>query len=168
MNNLNLSSNNEKQDGGFYNQHSATPSPAPPPAYNAPPPSMPPLAQAVALYAYRGEEASDLDIQPNDHITVTEYMNAEWWKGRSSRTGQEGIFPRSYVRVENNVPPQQEYGQSSNYGNMPLDVSGAGNGQGRVPGKGSEMGKKFGKKLGNAAIFGAGATLGGDLINSIL
>lgn len=28
-------------------------------------------------------------------------------------------------------------------------------------------GKKFGKKLGNAAIFGAGATLGGDLVNSI-
>lgn len=28
--------------------------------------------------------------------------------------------------------------------------------------------KKFGSKLGNAAIFGAGATLGGDLVNSIL
>lgn len=27
------------------------------------------------------------------------------------------------------------------------------------PGKGQEMGKKFGKKLGNAAIFGAGATM---------
>ncbi|KAI6717174.1 hypothetical protein JHW43_000349 [Diplocarpon mali] len=33
--------------------------------------------------------------------------------------------------------------------------------------KGSEMGKKFGKKLGNAAIFGAGATIGGNLVNSI-
>jgi LAS seventeen-binding protein 1/2 len=35
------------------------------------------------------------------------------------------------------------------------------------PGRGSEMGKKFGKKLGNAAIFGAGATMGGDLVNKI-
>jgi hypothetical protein len=34
-------------------------------------------------------------------------------------------------------------------------------------GKGAEMGKKFGKKLGNAAIFGAGATIGSDLVNSI-
>lgn len=34
-------------------------------------------------------------------------------------------------------------------------------------GKGTEMGKKFGKKLGNAAIFGAGATLGGNIVNSI-
>jgi len=34
-------------------------------------------------------------------------------------------------------------------------------------GKVGEMGKKFGKKLGNAAIFGAGATMGADLVNSI-
>jgi hypothetical protein len=34
-------------------------------------------------------------------------------------------------------------------------------------GKGTEMGKKFGKKLGNAAIFGAGATIGGNIVNSI-
>ncbi|CAL9727540.1 [PSI+] inducibility protein 3 [Monosporozyma unispora] len=32
---------------------------------------------------------------------------------------------------------------------------------------GSSQMKKFGSKLGNAAIFGAGATLGSDLVNSI-
>jgi hypothetical protein len=31
----------------------------------------------------------------------------------------------------------------------------------------NEYGKKFGKKLGNAAIFGAGATIGGNIVNSI-
>lgn len=92
-------------------------------------------------------------------------MNAEWWKGRSSRTGQEGIFPRSYVRVVEDRMAQQS--ASNNYGNMPLEVSGAGNGTGKIPGKGEEMGKKFGKKLGNAAIFGAGATIGGNIVNSI-
>lgn len=94
-------------------------------------------------------------------------MNAEWWKGKNERTGQEGIFPRSYVRVEEKAissPPPP-----NNYGNMPLDVS---NGvQGPVdpkqPGKGGEMGKKFGKKLGNAAVFGAGATIGSNIVNSI-
>jgi hypothetical protein len=30
-----------------------------------------------------------------------------------------------------------------------------------------EHGKKFGKKLGNAAIFGAGATIGSNIVNSI-
>ncbi|KAK4970450.1 protein that induces appearance of [PIN+] prion when overproduced, partial [Elasticomyces elasticus] len=64
------------------------------------------------------------------------------------------------------VPVQQNSG-GGGYGNVPLEVSGAGNGDGRVPTKGQEMGKKFGKKLGNAAIFGAGATIGGNIVNSI-
>ncbi|KAF4555906.1 SH3 domain-containing protein 4 [Elsinoe fawcettii] len=159
----------EKQPS--YNEKTSyNPSPAPspaPPAYNAPP-SLPPLCTAHALYAYKGEDAGDLDLAPNDQVEVTEYMNAEWWKGRSVRTGQTGIFPRSYVRVEEKSMPQapaQNLG--NNYGNMPLEQSGMGNGTGQVPGKGEEMGKKFGKKLGNAAIFGAGATIGGNIVNAI-
>lgn len=110
-------------------------------------------------------------------------MNAEWWKGRSDRTGQEGIFPRSYVKVEEKAPPAANLG--NNYGNEPLAVSGKfsrysipyvtqaksspgmGNGEEKAPSKIEENGKKFGKKLGNATIFGAGATLGGNLVNSI-
>lgn len=42
-----------------------------------------------------------------------------------------------------------------------------GDGTGRVPSKTQEQGKKFGKKLGNAAIFGAGATIGSNIVNSI-
>jgi len=140
----------------------------PPPSYSSPPPAAnwPPLCQATALYAYTSTDAGDLNLQPNDHVTVTEYMNAEWWKGRSSRTGQEGIFPRSYVKVveDKGAAPVNT---GNNYGNMPLETSQMGNGDGNVPGKGQEMGKKFGKKLGNAAIFGAGATIGGNIVNSI-
>lgn len=122
------------------------------------------------MYAYNPTDAGDLALMPNDSVAVTEYMNAEWWKGRNERTQQEGIFPRSYVRVTEDkaAPPP------SNYGNMPLDVA-SGAGQQAQPaaaggiggGKGSEMGKKFGKKLGNAAIFGAGATIGGNIVNSV-
>jgi hypothetical protein len=46
-------------------------------------------------------------------------------------------------------------------------ISGMGNGEGKAPSKIEENGKKFGKKLGNATIFGAGATIGGNLVNSI-
>ena len=144
MANLNVRDQDEKKQPNSFYQPSPAPTPAPPPAYAAPPPSMPPLAQATALYAYNGTDPGDLELQPNDHINVTEYMNAEWWKGRSSRTGQEGIFPRSYVRVIENAPPALA---SNNYGNMPLEVSGQGEGTGKVPGKGEEMGKKFGKKV---------------------
>ena len=44
---------------------SPAPSPAPPPAYGQPPPSMPPLCQATALYPYKGEDEGDLTLQPN-------------------------------------------------------------------------------------------------------
>ena len=104
-------------------------------------------------------------LQPQDRVIITEYMNADWAKGRNERTGQEGIFPRSYVNVieEKNggqggpppLPPVQQK-QGSSYGNMPLDVASS-QSQQQAPsvsgGGGSKMnetGKKFGKKLGNA------------------
>jgi hypothetical protein len=121
-------STNEKQNGSYL-QPATSPQPQqqepPPPAYNSPPPqaNWPPLAQATALYAYTSSDAGDLELQPNDHITVTEYLNAEWWKGRSSRTEQEGIFPRSYVKVEEEKSQSQNNQYSNNYGNAPLEVS---------------------------------------------
>ena len=89
-------------------------------------------------------------------------MNADWAKGRSERTRQEGIFPRSYVTIvdEKNtsqglgmVPPPPTPQQGNNYGNMPLAMSQSGGGGGGQPSKVEENGKKFGKKLGNAGMF---------------
>ena len=105
-------------------------------------------------------------------------MNADWARGRNERTGEEGIFPRSYISVteeRNQLPglpfrpgmPLQQNGSA--YGNMPVDVA-QGNGPAQT-GDGhstmNEHGKKFGKKLGNAAIFGAGASIGSNIVNSI-
>ena len=98
-------------------------------------------------------------------------MNADWAKGRNERTGQEGIFPRSYVNVVDEKgamamqqPPPPP--TASNYGNVPLDVAQSGGsggggiggrfggmgggGQNGQPSKVEQNGKKFGKKLGNA------------------
>ncbi|KXH60724.1 SH3 domain-containing protein [Colletotrichum salicis] len=30
-------------------------------------------------------------------------MNADWWMGRNLRTGQEGIFPKTYVLIEQDM-----------------------------------------------------------------
>ena len=143
---------NEKQ-GSFY---APTPQSAlPPPAYvSSPAPSA--LATASALYEYHPSDAGDLAILPNDRVLITEFMNADWAKGRNERTGMEGIFPRSYVaivdekgalgRFQPPPPPMQ-----SSYGNMPVDVSQTGSSS--APGKESKLnanGKKFGKKMGNA------------------
>ncbi|KAA8623597.1 SH3 domain containing protein [Pyrenophora tritici-repentis] len=119
-------------------------------------------------------DAGDLALMPNDKVVVTEYMNNEWWKGRNERTGMEGIFPASYVRKEEKaVMPAYTPSATpapSNYGNMPLDVASGAQAQQQPAGEPSKMeanGKKFGKKLGNAAIFGAGATIGGKIVNGI-
>jgi hypothetical protein len=75
------------------------------------------------------------------------------WRGRNERTGLEGIFPRSYVKV---LDEKAALSQPTNYGNMPLDVSQSG---GPVAAndprrsKFEEHGKKFGKKMGNAGEY---------------
>jgi LAS seventeen-binding protein 1/2 len=62
-------------------------------------------------------------------------------------------------------------GQShSDYGNMPLTMTQSGSSSQPDPHRPSrleEHGKKFGKKMGNAAIFGAGATIGSKVVNGI-
>jgi len=116
--------------------------------------------------------------------------------GKNLRTGQEGVFPSNYVQRQMNPSPVEYYGnneKASAYpGGYPGLVTQQHQQQGPPPpgpsnpynssippmavaeqptdgkpSKGQEMGKKFGKKLGNAAIFGAGATIGGNIVNSI-
>ncbi|KAL5337301.1 SH3 domain-containing protein [Aspergillus crustosus] len=143
----------------------------PPPEqhYTSPPPAYPQaptvLSVASALYAYAPTDAGDLALQPHDRVQVLEHMNADWWRGRNERTNLEGIFPRSYV----NVLDEKAIASPSAYGNMPLDVSQSGSSStpGKPNSKFEEHGKKFGKKMGNAAIFGAGATIGSNIVNSI-
>lgn len=161
----------------------------------APPPGKPILTHARALYRYAATDARDVSFEKDDRIAVHEYMNADWWMGRNERTGQEGIFPRTYVEAEpaasnggypnekaapygqyaGGAPVQPQYSgyppaptQSNPYNASapPMAVANEQTG-GEGNGKGKEMGKKFGKKLGNAAIFGAGATIGSNIVNSI-
>ena len=144
---------NEKQEGYY----ARPPGPPPPPVYVP----HPTLAWASALYAYNPTDAGDVALLPSDRIAVLEYMNAEWWKGRNERTGQEGIFPRNYVKVidEKNgpMPAVVPAPATTGYGNLPLEVSQGGSNPAdpAKPSKLEEQGKKFGKKLGNATIFGA-------------
>jgi LAS seventeen-binding protein 1/2 len=153
-----------------------------------PPPTKPVIAHAKALYKYTAADDRDLSFDRDDKIAVFEYMNDDWWMGKNQRTGAEGIFPKNYVEIDQAAEkagfyapaqpvyaPQQQaggyppppQGQNPYNSNVPPMAVAEGSGEQSQGGKGSEMGKKFGKKLGNAAIFGAGATLGGNLVNSI-
>ncbi|KAM0355721.1 hypothetical protein ACHAPU_000107 [Fusarium lateritium] len=152
----------------------------------------PTVAHARALYRYGASDGRDLSFEKDDRIAVYEYMNQDWWMGRNERTAQEGIFPRNYVLVDQEtkkpVAPiaQPQYGypaysqgpppqQNPYNAHVPPMAVAEGSGQQQQQGqegdgkdnKVNEYGKKFGKKLGNAAIFGAGATIGGNIVNSI-
>ncbi|TQW01021.1 hypothetical protein V2A60_002038 [Cordyceps javanica] len=171
-----------------------TPAPGVPPRGAS---GRPIIAHARALYHYGASDARDLTFEKDDRIAVYEYMNQDWWMGMNQRTGQEGIFPRNYVLPEQDHkapgpygPPHQQQQQQPQYGypagppqqqnpynaNVPPMAVADGGGQqqqqqqegeGGAGGKAGEMGKKFGKKLGNAAIFGAGASIGSNIVNSI-
>ncbi|KAK5633915.1 hypothetical protein RRF57_009629 [Xylaria bambusicola] len=169
----------------------ALPSRANPPP--PPPPTKPVIARARALYQYRAADDRDLSFERDDQIAVHEYMNDDWWMGRNNRTGAEGIFPKNYVQIDHDekagyyAPAQPVYAspapsgpngayppppQAQNPYNSHVPPMAVAQGSGGQDGQQGESkvgaaGKKFGKKLGNAAIFGAGATLGGNLVNSI-
>ncbi|KAK3901039.1 SH3 domain-containing protein [Staphylotrichum tortipilum] len=158
------------------------------------PPEKPVLTMARALYHYAPSDTRDLALERDDRVAVHEYMNADWWMGRNLRTGAEGIFPRNYVMPEESSEKQQQQPapvvgyQQPQYA-QPVGGGYPGQGQSSTAapfppyqdqqpqqqpqqqeGGGSKMGehgKKFGKKLGNAAIFGAGATIGSNIVNSI-
>ncbi|GAB0138160.1 hypothetical protein EsDP_00006404 [Epichloe bromicola] len=155
----------------------------------------PALAHARALYRYVASDSRDVSFEKDDKIIVHEYMNQDWWMGQNARTQQEGIFPRSYVLVEHEEqksapygaapygqpqygyppagqgPPQQQNPYNSSVPPMAVAEGGQNgqqtDGQQGDGNKVNQYGKKFGKKLGNAAIFGAGATIGGNIVNSI-
>ncbi|KAJ6784625.1 hypothetical protein PWT90_09376 [Aphanocladium album] len=181
---------------GFQNMNLNSTSPAPPTYADTPAPGVPPrgaggkpiIAHARALYRYGASDARDLSFEKDDRIAVYEYMNQDWWMGMNERTGHEGIFPRNYVMPEQQQqdfkapygPPQPQYGypqgppQQQNPYNAnvpPMAVANDGGQQAQggegAGGKAGEYGKKFGKKLGNAAIFGAGASIGSNIVNSI-
>ncbi|KAG4033605.1 hypothetical protein MFRU_004g01090 [Monilinia fructicola] len=161
--------------------------PNPPPRAPTQPPPRPEIGRATALYRYT--EPDDCNFEVGDIIIIFEYMNDDWWMGKNERTGKEGVFPSNYVQKHTNQPTFQPgyYGNekatyspyaaqqqgpappgpSNPYDSSVPPMAVAEQPTDDKPSKGGEMGKKFGKKLGNAAIFGAGATIGGNIVNSI-
>jgi LAS seventeen-binding protein 1/2 len=160
LGNLHISEKHSQNTNGY---PSPRQSPAPPPP--ATPSYAPGVPQAIAtaesIYDFNPTDAGDLALQTRDRIAITEFMNADWAKGRNERTGQEGIFPRSYVNIIDDKggrgtipPPRPVYNNDPGYGNLPLEVGqGGGIGQAQGPSKLEQAGKKFGRKLGNAGEF---------------
>jgi len=84
-------------------------------------------------------------------------MNADWWMGRNLRTGDEGIFPKNYVLVEEGEKRASMGASSAPVGgpsapvnpynsHVPPMAIASGGGERDGVGKVNDNGKKFGKK----------------------
>lgn len=161
-----------------YSKTPVSSAPALPARQNSQPaaPEKPILCKARALYNYAAQDSRDCSFDKDDVIHVFEYMNADWWMGQNSRTGSEGIFPRTYIELVQDGGDEKDTGTWRNekaastaaaagaYPNPP--PPGAGNpyhsnvppmaiaegggshyGQGQA-GEGENQGKEMGKKFG--------------------
>eukprot|EP01104_Vermistella_antarctica_P003973 TRINITY_DN1437_c2_g2_i2.p1 TRINITY_DN1437_c2_g2~~TRINITY_DN1437_c2_g2_i2.p1 ORF type:complete len:1039 (+),score=282.22 TRINITY_DN1437_c2_g2_i2:209-3325(+) len=55
-----------------------------------------PAIYARALYAYKAQSSTELDVSPNDIIKVIQKYENGWWVGESN--GNMGVFPGAYVK----------------------------------------------------------------------
>ncbi|KAG7740567.1 hypothetical protein KL932_002926 [Ogataea haglerorum] len=148
--------------------------PAAPPTYTQSSPSPSPAEYAEALYDYKPQQPEDVELKAGDKITVIDKLSTSWWKG--TVRGKTGMFPANYVRLVGLAPtpaatpqPYQQQPISPMYvpQQQPQEYTPMTVAEQPQGGQHNAMLKKFGSKLGNAAIFGAGATIGSDLVNSI-
>ncbi|XP_048186418.1 vinexin isoform X3 [Perognathus longimembris pacificus] len=75
------------------------------PADEIPKPIKPPTYQvveygeALALYNFKGELEVELSFRKGERICLIRKVNENWYEGRITGTGRQGIFPASYVQV---------------------------------------------------------------------
>jgi hypothetical protein len=87
--------------------------------------------------------------------------------GHGAAAGSGYVPPAQPMYGGNNGYPPPPPGQVNPYNSQAPPMAVAEQGQGSGESKVGGAGKKIGKKLGNAAIFGAGATIGSNIVNSI-
>lgn len=56
---------------------------------------------AVAEYDYEKDEDNEIEFAEGDLITEIEFVDEEWWSGKHSISGDVGLFPASYVSLQN-------------------------------------------------------------------
>lgn len=149
---------------------------------------------AEAVYAYQPQQAEDLQLHVGDKIAVTQKLSASWWRGTCN--GRAGIFPANYVKPLGSQPatqtrsekpsqnafPYQQYQQQQQipvyepvqqqqqvvgYQQQPVQQQQPAQEQPAQQEHHHPHMSGLASRLGSAAIFGAGATVGSNIVNSI-
>lgn len=156
---------------------------APPPSYaSVNEATVPFLARALHDFGnHAGYQPGDLLFSKGTLIRVHKKESHDWWYGQvldeqHQPLGEMGLFPKTYVKVEYNekvVDSKPPLPMRKTGDNMMTNIAhDSGSGvvapqEEKGKNKLEENGTKFGKKLGNAAIFGAGATIGSKIVSGI-
>ncbi|KAI5294739.1 hypothetical protein KEM52_003315 [Ascosphaera acerosa] len=114
---------------------------------------------ASAVYAYVATDAGDLALQPGDRVRVLEQMNND---SPVSGPMSYGNMPLAVAQGSVATPPPAAAPAAPVDQGHPQQAE-----EQSLGSKIGEGGIKVGKKLGDAAIFGAGSTMGANLVNSI-
>ncbi|KAE9986438.1 hypothetical protein EG328_005664 [Venturia inaequalis] len=56
-------------------------------------------ANFAALWSWTASDHGQLVFQAGDTISITEYADSDWARGKNLRTGRTGVFPRNYVQL---------------------------------------------------------------------
>lgn len=54
---------------------------------------------AVAEFAYEKDEDNEIAFDEGDLIVDIEFVDDSWWSGKNSSTGEIGLFPSNYVKL---------------------------------------------------------------------
>ncbi|KAF8456457.1 hypothetical protein BDZ91DRAFT_852619 [Kalaharituber pfeilii] len=154
-------------------------------------PNPPFTVKALWPFGLAGDKFhGDLAFKTDQLIQVIRIDNENWWSGQllhdvtGQPCGEVGMFPSSYVQIctpngeKDLIKPAVPASQNKPTGdNMMVNVAEGSTSRHAIspPDQQEDKGKsklavngnKFGRKLGNAAIFGAGATIGSRIVNRI-
>ncbi|ODV78406.1 uncharacterized protein CANTADRAFT_67490 [Suhomyces tanzawaensis NRRL Y-17324] len=70
----------------------ANPTPAAAPASSKGP-------SAIAEYDYERDEDNEIEFAEGDEIVDIEFVDEDWWSGKHSKSGEVGLFPANYVKL---------------------------------------------------------------------
>lgn len=55
---------------------------------------------AIAEYDYEKDEDNEIAFEEGDLIVEIEMVEEDWWSGKNSKTGETGLFPANYVKLQ--------------------------------------------------------------------
>ncbi|KAK6454924.1 uncharacterized protein RJT20DRAFT_53407 [Scheffersomyces xylosifermentans] len=83
-------------------EEKTVPAPAAPVAASTPTPVKEAKAEgktATAEYDYEKDEDNEIGFEEGDLIIEIEFVDDDWWSGKHSKTGESGLFPANYVKL---------------------------------------------------------------------